>query len=61
MPNNGQSSSSFENNAITGKLDIINGQVLLHIPHEIVSQLPDLEDQQKIKLQVVDGQLLISI
>ena len=45
----------------SGKVDIINGEVLLHIPQEIIKQLADIRDQQKLKLEVVEGQLLISV
>lgn len=48
-------------NEVAGKVDIINGAVILHIPNEIVKQLSNLRDQQKLTLEVVKGQLLISL
>lgn len=54
-------SDTSNSKQVAGKLDIINGEVILHIPREITQHLSKLKDQQKIKLEVVEGQLLISI
>lgn len=53
--------NTSRSNKEAGKVDIINGAVILHIPNEIVKQLSNLRDQQKLTLEVVKGQLLISL